>query len=298
MPDLATRNFGRTGMKPSALALGAAFLHGTDEAVQGIRLALDLGINYLDSYPGHHEEHWGKALSGVPRDSYYLQAKVGTHPDRRKDFSAETTRWSVEGSLRAMKVDYLDSVLIHDPDSYEDPTGPGRVLDTLLEMKEKGLVRNIGLGTRDLKWHKQLIESGHADLLLTFLDYTLLSQTAADEIFQTARSHDTGIILASAQGMGLLTGPEPDSDRESAMYPGKQPTAHRIWAWCQENGVNIRHLAVQYCLKAPVESIVMVGPSSVQQVREAYEAATTDLPEEVWLAFETEFGIERGYGAG
>ncbi len=296
MAPLETRRFGRTGMRPRALALGAAFLHGADEAVEAIRLALELGINYFDTYPGHNEDHWGTALEGVPRESYYLQAKIGTHPERLKDFSGEAARWSLEGSLRAMRADYLDSVLIHDPVDIDTPLAPGNTLDVLYEMREQGLVRNIGLGTRDHAWHRRVIETGCGDLALTFLDYTLISQTAADTIFPIARERDVGIILASPQGMGLLTGVEPDAERERSMYPGKEPVANRMWDWCRNHEVSIRHLALQYCLAAPLESIVMVGPSSVQQVQDAYDAATQEIPEDIWLAFEAEFGIVRGYG--
>lgn len=292
--ELETRRFGRSGMRPGALALGAAFLHRADDAVEAIRHALNLGINYLDTYPGHHEDHWGAALKGVPRDSYYLQAKIGTHPERLKDFSGEAARWSVEQSLAAMKVDYLDSVLIHDPVDIDDPLAPDRALDVLLDMKEKGLVRSIGFGIRSHDWHRRVIETGHADVALTFLDYTLVNQSAAKGIFPVAREHDVGIILASAQGMGLLTGVEPRPEQERRMFPGKEPVAHRMWTWCRDHSVSIRHLAVQFCLAAPVGSIVMVGPSSKQQVQDAYDAATQEIPEETWHAFEAEFGVKRG----
>lgn len=294
MSLLPVRSFGNTGMQPAALALGAAFLHGSPDAIDAIQLALELGFNFLDTYPGHHEEHWGKALAGVPRSSYYLQAKIGTHPDRRKDYSADGTRWSVEQSLRATGADYLDSVLVHDPPDIADPLGAGRSFDVLLEMKQQGIVRNIGLGARPLDWHKQLIESGLATVGLTFLDYTLISQSAAETLFPVARRHGTGMILASAQGMGLLTGEKPDTEREKGMYPGRVPRALRMWEWCQTQGVSIRHFAIQFCLAAPVSSIVMIGPSNKAHVQEAYDAATQTIPDDIWQAFEAEFGVRRG----
>ena len=222
--------------------MGAAFLHESPEAVEAIQTALELGVNYFDTYPGHHEEKWGDALSGVPRSSYYLQAKIGTHPERRKDFSGEGARWSLDQSLRSLKTDYLDCVLVHDPADVEELLREGAVFDVLLEMKSQGVVRNIGLGARSHDWHVRLIDEGISDVSLTFLDYTLVNQTAAATIFPAARRRSTGVILASVQGMGLLTGQEPDPDRERGMHPGSEPRAHRIWTWCREHGVNIRHL--------------------------------------------------------
>ena len=274
--------------------MGAAFLHESPEAVEAIQTALSLGINYFDTYPGHHEEKWGEALSGVPRSSYYLQAKIGTHPDRKKDFSGDGARWSLDRSLRDLKTDYLDSVLVHDPTDVDELLREGAVFDVLRELKAQGVVKNIGLGARSHDWHVRLIDEGICDVSLTFLDYTLVNQSAAATIFPSARKHKTGVILASVQGMGLLTGSEPDPERERGMHPGSEPRAHGIWIWCREHGVNIRHLAIQFCLAAPVDSVVMFGPASVRHVHDAYEAATETIPPAMWEKLEHDFGIRPG----
>ena len=284
-------------MRPAALAMGAAFLHESPEAVEAIQTALSLGINYFDTYPGHHEEKWGEALSGVPRSSYYLQAKIGTHPERRKDFTGGGARWSLDRSLRSLKTDYLDSVLVHDPSDMDELLREGAVFDVLRELKSQGVVRNIGLGARSHDWHVRLIDEGISDVSLTFLDYTLINQSAAATIFPAAKKQRTGIILASVQGMGLLTGLEPDPERERGMHPGSEPRAHRVWTWCRKNSVNIRHLAIQFCLAAPVESVVMFGPASIRHVHDAYEAATDTIPPDLWEKLGQEIGIRPGMDA-
>lgn len=277
--------------------MGAAFLHESPEAVEAIQTALSLGINYFDTYPGHHEEKWGEALSGVPRSSYYLQAKIGTHPERRKDFTGGGARWSLDRSLRSLKTDYLDSVLVHDPSDMDELLREGAVFDVLRELKSQGVVRNIGLGARSHDWHVRLIDEGISDVSLTFLDYTLINQSAAATIFPAAKKQRTGIILASVQGMGLLTGLEPDPERERGMHPGSEPRAHRVWTWCRKNSVNIRHLAIQFCLAAPVESVVMFGPASIRHVHDAYEAATDTIPPDLWEKLGQEIGIRPGMDA-
>ena len=293
---LETRRMGRTEMKPNALALGAAWLWRKPDAevIGAIRCAVELGINYLDTYPGHAEHLWGEALSGGLREKVYLQAKVGTHPERRKDFSADGTRWSVTNSLKDLRTDYLDAVLIHDPIDMESVLEKGRALDTLVEMKAEGLIRNIGAGVRSHEFHRELIETGHIDIILTFLDYTLLSQSVAKTTLPLAREHDVGIILASPLGMGNLTGAEPNVEDERRRNPDAEPKAHAMWKWCQEHDVNIRHLAIQFCLAAPIDGVVMFGPADKTQVEEGYEAATADIPKQLWEAFEAEFGIQRG----
>ncbi len=293
---LETRRMGRTEMRPNALALGAAWLcHKPDaEVIGAIRRAIELGINYIDTYPGHAEHLWGEALSDGLREKVYLQAKVGTHPERRKDFSADGTRWSVTNSLKDLRTDYLDAVLIHDPENMESVLDKGRALDTLLEMKGEGLIRHIGAGVRSHDFHKQLIETGHIDIVLTFLDYTLLSQSVTQTTLPLAREHDVGIILASPLGMGSLTGAEPNVEDERRRNPNAEPKAYAMWKWCQDHDVNIRHLAMQFCLAAPIDGVVMFGPADKAQVEDGFEAATADISEEIWEAFESEFGIKRG----
>ena len=293
---LETRRMGRTEMRPNSLALGAAWMWQKPDAevIGAIRHGIELGINYIDTYPGHAEHLWGEALSDGLREKVYLQAKVGTHPERRKDFSSEGTRWSVTNSLKDLRTDYLDAVLIHDPLDTESILAPGQALDTLLEMKSEGYIRHIGAGVRSHEFHKELIETGHIDIILTFLDYTLLSQSVGETTLPLARQHDVGIILASPLGMGSLTGAEPNVEEERRRNPDDEPKAYAMWKWCQEHDVNIRHLAMQFCLAAPIDGVVMFGPADKAQVEDGYEAATADISEDIWEAFETEFGIRRG----
>ena len=289
---------GRTGMKPSILGLGAAWLHTgpCTETISAIHRAIELGINYIDTYPGHSEERWGQALRNGLRSQVYLQAKVGTHPQKRKDFSVQGTRWSVEQSLRSLETDYLDAVLIHDPTRIEDVIAPNRALDELLRMKEAGKIGSIGLGVRSHDFHRQAIETGQIDIILTFLDYTLLSQSVAKTTLPLAKQHDVGIILASVFGMGLLTGIEPNIEEDKRKNPNDRPIAHQLWQWCRKQEVNIRHLAMQFCMHAPIDGIVMFGPSNTEHVESAYQAATTQIPDSIWQELEAKFSIQLGGG--
>jgi aryl-alcohol dehydrogenase-like predicted oxidoreductase len=274
-------------MQPKALGLGCAWFGKADntdrDTVEGVRRAIELGVNFLDTSPlyGESERRVGLALEGGWREKVYLQTKTGTHPSRRHDFSAEGTRWSVENSLRLLKTDYFDSVLIHDPQDIEAPLAPGCALDELLKMKEKGIVRHIGLGVRQHAFHRRAIETGRMEIVLTYLDYTLLDQSVAQTTLPLAQARGVGVILASPLGMGKLAGPEPKDD----------PKAHAMWAWCRERGTSVRHLALQFCLAAPIEGIVLSGQANRQQVEEVYAAATTEVSGEVWRDFRAEFGV-------
>jgi len=296
MAELERRKLGRTGMRPRSLGLGCASTGSgriTDaEAVAGVRRAVELGIDFIDTSPlyGESERRVGLALEGGLREKVYLETKTGTHPARRGDYSAAGTRWSVENSLKLLKTEYLDSVLIHDPGDIEEPLAAGCALDELLKMVDEGVVGHVGLGVRSHAYHKRAIETGHIEVVLTYLDYTLLDQSAGETTLPLAREHDVGVILASVLSMGLLAGPEPDAAEDRRRHGG-QPRAHAVWRWCQERGMNVCHLAIQFCLRASVDGIVLPGPSGVRHVEEVYEAATADLPEGVWGDFAAEFGV-------
>ncbi len=247
----------------------------------------------MDTSPlyGESERRIGLALAGGYRDRVYLQTKTGTHPERRYDYSAEATRWSVENSMKLLRTDRLDSVLIHNPWYIEQPFKSGGCLDELLKMKDEGLLDHIGIGVREHDFHKRAIETGHIDIILTFLDYTLLSQSIAETTLPLAKQEDVGIILASAQGMGSLAGPEPDKKATERRYPGKGELALQMWSWCRDRNLSIRQLALHFCLAADIDGMVMAGPATQQQVEEVVEAAGTPVPEEIWQAFEAEFGV-------
>ncbi len=256
-----------------------------------------MGINFVDTSAayggGESERRVGLALEEGYREKVYLQTKAGTHPQRRNDYSADGTRWSVENSLKQLRTDYIDSLLIHDPRDEDDPFAPGAALDALLELKGEGVIGHVGIGVRSHEWHRKAIESGHCEVLITFLDYTLIDQSAAKTTIPLALEHDVGVILASVQGMGLLAGPEPDPEVEERRHPEENRPAHAIWRWCQEHEVNIRQLALEFCLNAPLNGngMVLAGPANKQEVQEVFEAATTPLPREVWREFKAQFGV-------
>lgn len=293
--ELERRALGSTGMTPCVLSLGCAWFgspkSSDKDTVDGVRRAIELGIDFVDTSAGYgeSERRVGLALEGGWREKVYLETKTGTHPEHRGDYSAATTRWSVENSLRQLKTEYLDSVLIHDPRDIEEPLAPGACLDELLKMKTEGKIGHIGIGVRQHEFHRRMIETGNCEIVLTYLDYTLLNQSVARTTLPLARERGVGVIMASVFGMGLLGGREPDL---SAARPRPQAyLAHAMWQWCRDKGVNIRHLAMQYCLHADFDGLVMPGPYNRQKVEEAYEAATAEIAVEIWRAFRAEFGV-------
>lgn len=308
MTSLPRRRLGRSELTPTAIGLGGAWWGSADdtEILSAIDRALELGMDFLDTYPGQNEELWGRALEGR-RDRVFLQAKASSHVrnEMRSNHTAAQTRRSVENSLRALRTDYLDSVIIHGYDQLHfpddpamdmvDPLAPGQALDELIKLKEEGSVRHIGIGARAAAVHQRAIETGQIELILTYLEYNLLTQAAATDLFPLCRERDVGVILASPLGMGLLTGRPVDDDDERRKIPStSEPTAGRMLSWCGERGIDLRHLAIQYCLAAPVEGIVLPGQASREEVEGTWEAATATIAPAIWQEFGETFGLPLG----
>ena len=85
---------------------------------------------------GESERRVGLALQGGYREKVYLQT-AGTHRDRRHDYTAKSIRWTVENSLRQLKTDYIDAVLIHDPRDIEEAYSPGYAKRDLYVMSKR-----------------------------------------------------------------------------------------------------------------------------------------------------------------
>ena len=144
---LPLRRLGRTELDVTCLGMGGAGIGRRevtdDEAIEAVRRAITLGMNYLDTSPlyGESERRVGLALADGWREKIYLATKTGTHPKWRGDYSAAGTRQSVENSLRLLGTDYLDVCLVHDPSNMDPVVAKGGALDELQRMREEGLVK-------------------------------------------------------------------------------------------------------------------------------------------------------------
>lgn len=287
---LPIRQLGQTQICPTALAMGGAWI-GTrsdcdDEAIKAVVHAFEHGINFFDTSPsynkGESERRLGLALRNLPRDSIYVSTKVGTRHGMRGDFSPAAIERSFAQSLDTLGVDYVDLLLIHDPSDIDEALDGA--IEPMLRLKQQGVVRHIGLGCRPHAFHHRAMSTGEMDVVLTFLDYTLLNQSALPTMIAEAVHRGIGLLLASPLGMGTLTGVEPDAR--------KHPRAHAMWRWCRDRGVSVRDLALQFCLALPIDGAVVAGPGTAKEVAEVIASATTTMDESIWTAFEREFGVQ------
>src|SRR4030095_12729840 len=117
------RPLGKTGLSLPVLSFGASSLGqefrqvDLNEALRSVHVALDLGMNFIDTSPfygrGMSEIMLGIALRGVPRARYLLGTKLGRYSGTHFDFSARRVVESIDISLERMGVEHLDVILFH-----------------------------------------------------------------------------------------------------------------------------------------------------------------------------------------
>ena len=293
--SLLLRRLGRTELQVTSLSLGGARIGGSnvtdDEAIETVHRAITLGINYIDTSPlyGESERRIGLALVDGWREKIYLATKTGTHPKWRGDYSASGTRRSVENSLKLLGTDYLDVCLVHDPSNMDPVIAKDGALETLQKMRDEGLVRFIGVGLRQHEFHKIAIETGMVDVILTFLDYTLVRQTANEWLLPFATEKDIGVINGSPIAAGLLSDLEPDVNER----PPEGELAHKLWQWANDNNLSLLNLAIQFCLRQSLIATNLSGSKNVTEVEQNFAAATTPISDEVWEEYKNRFTDEK-----
>src|SRR6478672_10622514 len=149
------RVLGKTGLKLPILSFGASSLGqefrsvSVEEALRSVRVALDSGLNFIDTSPfygrGMSEVLLGIALRGVPRESYLLCTKLGRYDLGHFDFSAKRVAESVDVSLHRLGTDHLDICLCHDIEFVPMQQIVDETLPALRRAQKQGKVRFIGI---------------------------------------------------------------------------------------------------------------------------------------------------------
>lgn len=295
---------GRTGFNVSPLGLGGAWIGHTaggasDEvAVRTVVRAVELGINLIDTsgmyQRGESERRIGLALDelrhrGVRREDLFISSKTGTrtHPH---DYSGDGTKRSIEASLKALRTDYLDIALVHDPHTLEPVLERGAALDTLQQLKEQRVVRAIGLGVRDRSFHCHLIESGRIDVSLTYHDYNLVYRQAADDLLPAAAARGVGVMNGMAVLGGLLSGDDPlklagELGTRQSIYHhhGAEVERARVfWDLARARGVPLMALNLQFIFREGRIASTLLGAASPEEIEEDVRMAQLPLPAEIW----------------
>ena len=288
-----------------------------DDADAVLDAAWNAGIRHFDTAPhygiGLSERRLGAFLAGQPRAEYLLSSKVGRllrpTPERAdrlddgfavpaafervRDFSADGIRRSLDESLQRLGLDRVDVLYLHDPD--ESETGLDRALasglSALAGLREAGVVRAAGVGSKSTAALLAAARTGVPDLLMVAGRYTLLEQPAAAELLPECRARDIGVVVAGVFNSGLLATPTP---HPGAHYeygvppPNVLEQVERLRTVCARHNVELPVAALQFPLREAAVRSIVLGGSRPEHVRENVARLRMAVPPTLWAELAAE----------
>jgi D-threo-aldose 1-dehydrogenase len=286
-------------------AYGGLYASVTDQqCLDTFDAAIKSGINYLDTAPhygkGRSEMRIAQALKNIDRSSVVISTKIGRLLDpsttdidtffldadnsveRRFDFSASGVRRSFEDSLRRLGTDYIDILFIHDPDDHADDAVL-KAYPELEKMRSEGLIKAIGIGMNQCEIPSRLIRETDIDMVLIAGRYSLLDQSAANELLPLALQRGVDVIAAGVFNSGILANPVqgarydymPASDELIAR-------AQRIREVLDGHQISLTGAAMQFPLQHPAVKAVLVGCRTEGEVAKNVEEFDKAIPNKVW----------------
>lgn len=289
-----------------------------DAARDALRTAWDGGVRYFDTAPhyglGLSEQRLGGFLADKARNSFHVSTKVGrllvpnprpigqdaegfAVPDnlvRQWDPSRGGIEKSLEQSLKRMGLDRIDTVFLHDPDVYDLDAGIRIGLPALVQLREAGFMERIGVGVNSVAAAVRAVRETDIDVIMIAGRYTLLEQPAASTLLPEALERGVEVIAAAVFNSGLLAA----ADLSRAHYNyGDAPEevvrrARKLARICADYDVPLPVAALQFPMRHPAVSTVVVGTSRADAMQQNIEYLQTPIPVQLWETLHTEGLIE------
>ncbi len=242
---LGTVKFGRN----QDVKYPRSFALPEDREVESLlALARELGINLLDTAPayGSSEQRLGRLLQD--RDYWVLGTKVGEEFVSGKsffDFSAEHTRRSVERSLRNLRTDHLDYVLIHSDGNDLHILEQTDVADTLLLLKEEGKIRSVGMSSKTVEGG--ILAAERLDVVMVAYNP---SHTEEEPVLDKAGELNKGVLIKKALNSGHLGDGESLTTEDNLKFVFSHPAISSVII----GTINPEHLKVNVALVSEIDS--------------------------------------------
>lgn len=269
------RQLGKTDLHLPILSFGASSLGQEfravklEEAIDAVKIALDLGINFIDTSPfygrGMSEVLLGIALRDVPRDSYTLCTKLGRYDLPHFDFSAKRVAESVDVSLHRLGTDHIDIMLCHDIEFVPMQQIVDETIPALRKIQQQGKVRYIGVSGYPQKIFRFILEQTSLDCVLSYNQYTLQNRRFAEETVPYLKEKGVGAMNAGPFSARLLTNAplpawlkEPEDVKQAARDAAK---------FCEKQGVDIAQLALQFSCAHPDITTTIAGSANPGNIR-------------------------------
>ena len=291
---LATSRPGQSELEITRVGIGTAPIGSTpnwsiywgpqseSEAIRTIDVALDLGVNWIDTAPfygwGRAEQIVGKALRGK-REKVYIFTKCGTLPDGqggwREDLTPASIRREVEASLRRLQTEYIDLYQFHDPDPHTPIEESWATMQTLIQ---EGKVRYGGLSNHTIDLMQRAMTV--APITSNQHQYHLLNRAIEQDVLPFSQQHGIGVLAWSPLSSGFLTDSfdlerlDPQDFRRRHPY-AQEPTLTKLkqvrgmlQAIAQDHHKKLVDLAIAWVLRLPALTGAIIGIRSEQEAME------------------------------
>lgn len=272
------RTLGRTGLKVSEVGLGGEWFNGLseEESIRIVDAAEQNGVNYIDIFmpQAPTRDHLGAALKGR-REKFLIQGHLCTvYEDEQytRTRDIEKTKRSFEDLLHRLQTDYIDIGMIHYVDSEEDfqSVFGGEIIEYAKELKEKGIVRYLGMSSHNPHIAKKAAETGLIDVLMFSINpaYDLESpETDINDLMGFKGMGENGWVVDEAR-QDLYSYCESAGVAITVMKPLAAGTL--LSAEASPFGVAMTvPQCIQYALDRNGVKCVIVGCHSVEEVLQA-----------------------------
>ena len=283
-----------------------------EKSIEIIDYAYESGIRIFDTAPlygfGRSELWYGRALNGKKRQSLNLTSKCGRlirnlrnkknskineididkgYGEPIFDYSPDGIRRSVEESLMRLKTDYLDTLLLHDPDQGGlEKEALIFAFPEMMKMKEEGIIKKIGCGINECEMPIRFMKNIDLDKILIAGRYTLLENTKSSEFMKICEKNDVQVIIGGPYNSGILARDlnSPVSYNYEVAPKDLIIKAKNIERTTNKFNVSLKSAALNFVLKNSQVFSVVPGMSSINEVRDNIQIANEAMPEELWAS--------------
>lgn len=286
---------GASSQMVSSVILGCMRINGAKDPVKVIETAYDNGINFFDHADiyggGECESIFADALAktSLKREDLFIQTKCGIVPGVMFDFSKKHIIESVEASLQRLKMDYVDALLLHRPDTLVDPSEVAEAFD---ELEKSGKVRHFGVSNQkpmqiDLlkKYVKQPLLANqlqfglkHSGMIDQGIHVNMTDDGSVDHdgsVLDYSRLNDMTIQAWSPYQYGFFEGVFIGNEK----FPELNQALDNL---AEKYGTTPTGLAAAWILRHPANMQVIAGTMNPGRIEEIAKASEIQLTREDW----------------
>lgn len=260
-----------------------------NEAIDMVCESIDLGVNFFDTAPnygrGTSELRLGKALKSFDRSQLVINTKFGHTDTGKTNYDAHYIRTSLEGSLKRLQIDYVDSLIIHSPPSQYLDGNNNPHYEILERLVEEGKIHAYGASLDTYNDMKLFMDTTNGRVIEAF--FNIFHQDSA-KAFDLAQQKEVGIIVKIPLDSGWLSG---KYNAESTFNDIRKrwskmdiiTRSNLIEKVKQIIGKenNLPQTALSFCLAFEAVSTVIPGNTTIAQLKNNLESANNPISREL-----------------